>query len=99
LAVSLTCDLWTSRSKQGFFAVTCHFITSSFEMIEVTLAIRYIPYPHTANAIQELLEEIIFEWKIQDKVFYCTTDNGFNMKKCINQISWLSCLSCIAHTI
>lgn len=99
ISVSLTCDLWTSRSKQGFLAVTCHFITAQFEMKEITLAICYVPYPHTANAIQQFLENIIYEWKLRDMVFFCTTDNGSNMKKCINQISWLSRLSCTAHTI
>ena len=98
-SVSLTCDLWTSRSKQGFLGVTCHFITPDFEMREITLAIQYMPYPHTGDAIQQALEKIIFEWELQDKVFFCTTDNASNMKKCLNQITWLQRLSCTAHTI
>ncbi|GES83504.1 zinc finger BED domain-containing protein 4-like [Rhizophagus clarus] len=98
-SVSLTCDLWTSRSKQGFLGVTCHLITPDFEMKEITLAIRYMPYPHTGDAIQKELEKIISEWELQDKVFFCTTDNAASMKKCLNQISWLQRLSCTAHTI
>src|SRR2546429_9197710 len=31
--------------------------------------------------------------------YRCTTDNASNMKKCLNQISWLQRLSCTAHTI
>src|SRR2546423_13111239 len=31
--------------------------------------------------------------------FFCITDNASNMKKCLNQISWLQRLSCTAHTI
>lgn len=98
-SVSLTCDLWTSRGKQGFLGVTCHFITPNFEMKEITLAIRYMPYPYTGEAIQQVLEEIISEWKLQAKVFFCTTDNAANMKNCLNRISWLQRLSCTAHTI
>ena len=98
-SASLTCDLWTSCSKQGFLGVTCHFITPDFEMREITLAIQYMPYPHTGDAIQQALEKIIFEWELQDKVFFCTTDNASNMKKCLNQITWLQRLSCTAHTI
>ncbi|CAB5187647.1 unnamed protein product [Rhizophagus irregularis] len=56
-SVSLTCDLWTSRSKQGFLGVTCHFITPDFEIREITLAIQYLEYPHTGNAIQQALEK------------------------------------------
>ncbi|GBC42762.2 zinc finger BED domain-containing protein 1-like [Rhizophagus irregularis DAOM 181602=DAOM 197198] len=98
-SVSLTCDLWTSRSKQGFLGVTCHFITPDFEMREITLAIQYMPYPHTGEAIQHALEKIITQWELQNKVFFCTTDNTSNMKKCLNQIVWLHRLSCTAHTI
>ena len=68
-------------------------------MKEITLAIRYIPYPHTGSNIQQVLEEVIFEWKLQQKAFFCNTDNASNMKKCFNQISWLQRLSCTAHTI
>jgi hypothetical protein len=98
-SVSLTCDLWTSRSKQGFLSATCHFITPDFEMKEITLAIQYMPYPHTGDAIQKALEKVIFEWELQDKVFFCTTDNAANMKKCFNKTSLLQRLSCTAHTI
>src|SRR2546429_4165428 len=31
--------------------------------------------------------------------YRCTTDNASNMKKCLNQISWLQRLLCTAHTI
>jgi hAT family protein len=58
-----------------------------------------MPYPHIGDAIQKVLEKVIFEWNLQDKVFFCTTDNASNMKKCLNQISWLQRLSCTAHTI
>ena len=68
-------------------------------MKEITLAIRYMPYPHTGDAIQNVLEKIISEWDLQNKVFFCTTDNASNMKKCLNQIPWLQRLSCTAHTI
>ena len=68
-------------------------------MKEITLAIRYMPYPHTGDTIQKELESIILEWELKDKVFFCITDNASNMKKCFNQISWLQRLSCTAHTI
>ncbi|GET01513.1 zinc finger BED domain-containing protein 1-like [Rhizophagus clarus] len=66
-SVSLTCVIWTSRSKQRFLGVTCHLITPDFEMKEITLAIKYMPYPYTGDAIQKELEKIISEWELQDK--------------------------------
>ncbi|CAB4484925.1 unnamed protein product [Rhizophagus irregularis] len=67
VSVSLTCDLWTSRSKQSFLGVTCHFITPDFEIKEITLAIQYLEYPHTGDAIQQALEKIITQWELQHK--------------------------------
>src|SRR5262249_51165852 len=99
ISVSITCDLWTSRSKQGFLGVTCHYITESFEFKEIILAIKYLQHPHTANRIQEVLEEIINQWNLREKIFFCTTDNAANMKKMLNQIPWIKRLSCTAHTI
>ncbi|GBC39634.2 zinc finger BED domain-containing protein RICESLEEPER 2-like [Rhizophagus irregularis DAOM 181602=DAOM 197198] len=61
-SVSLTCDLWTSRSKQGFLGVTCHFITPDFEIREITLAIQYLEYPHTGNAIQQAAITDVETW-------------------------------------
>ncbi|CAG8725800.1 10891_t:CDS:2, partial [Scutellospora calospora] len=52
----------TSQSKMGFFGVTAHFITSSFELKEIILAAKHLRYPHTGNNIQEALESIISEW-------------------------------------
>lgn len=79
--------------------MTCHYITESFELKEIILAIKYLQYPHTANRIQETLEEIINQWNLREKIFFCTTDNAANMKKMLNQISWIKRLSCTAHTI
>ncbi|GES78570.1 hypothetical protein RCL_jg21475.t1 [Rhizophagus clarus] len=65
-SVSLTCDLWTSRSKQGFFEVTCYFITSEFEMKEITLAIQYLKYLHTKEPEEESNLHRIFYKVITD---------------------------------
>ncbi|CAG8602010.1 25878_t:CDS:2, partial [Racocetra persica] len=62
------------------FRVTGHFITPNFELKEVTLAIKNLLYPHTDNHIQEVLEMIISDWNINDKVFCYTIDNRKNMK-------------------
>ncbi|RGB23512.1 ribonuclease H-like domain-containing protein [Rhizophagus diaphanus] len=66
---------------------------------EITLAIQYLEYPHTRDAIQQVLEKIITQCELQHKVFFCTTDNASNMKKCLTKIVWLHRLSCTAHTI
>ncbi|GES78318.1 zinc finger BED domain-containing protein RICESLEEPER 2-like [Rhizophagus clarus] len=86
-SVSLTCDLWTSHNKQEFLSVTCYLITPDFKIKKITLTIRYMLYPHTGDAIQKELKKIILEWELQDKGFFCITDNTASMKKYLNQIS------------
>jgi len=55
--------LWTAKNQSGYLEITCLFIDDSFQLCEMTLAIQYLPYPHTANNIVELLNQIIHEWK------------------------------------
>lgn len=100
ISASLTLDLWTSRSRQGYLGVTCSFIDSKWKLKEFTLTIEYVRYPHTAAHILETLELILKEWDIRNKVYAITTDNGSNVKKAINNdmkdVKWLGC---VAHTL
>ena len=98
-SISLTLDLWTSRSRQGYLGVTCSFIDSKWKLKEFTLTIEYVRYPHTAIHILETLEFILEEWKIRDKVYTITTDNGSNVKKAIDDMKEIKWLGCIAHTL
>ena len=98
-SVSLTLDLWTSRSRQGYLGVTCSFIDSKWKLKEFILTIEHIRYPHTAVHILEALELILKEWKIRDKVYAITTDNGSNVKKAIGDMKGVEWLGCVAHTL
>jgi len=72
---SLTCDLWTGRDRMGYFGVTCSFIDNNFQLNELVLTIKYLPYPHNGESIAEALNLIIDEWRLTNKVFTITTDN------------------------
>jgi hypothetical protein len=99
VSVSLTLDLWTSRSRQGYLGVTCSFIDSKWKLKELTLTIEYVRYPHTAEHILETLESVLNKWEIRDKVYAITTDNGSNVKKAINNMREVKWLGCVAHTL
>ena len=98
-SVSLTLDLWTSRSRQGYLGVTCSFIDSKWQLKEFILTIEHVRYPHTAAHILEALELILEEWKIRNKVYTITTDNGSNVKKAIGDMKGVKWLGCVAHTL
>jgi len=78
-SISLTTDLWSSRSKHGYLGLTATWINKEFEIIDVLLEISYFPAPHTAEAIADVINNSIKKWKIEDCVIIITTDNGSNM--------------------
>jgi hypothetical protein len=102
-AVSLTCDLWTGRNRQGFLGITCSYLDSEFQLHEIILSVQYIPYPHTAEHIEDTLLTILDEWELRDKVFIVTTDNGSNMRKAIKDLELITdnimWQPCMAHTL
>lgn len=98
-SISLTTDLWTSRSKHGYLGLTATWINQNFEILDVLLEITYFPTPHTAEAIADVIKNSIKKWKIEDRVITITTDNGSNMIAAINKLSPITRLSCVAHTL
>jgi len=98
-SVSITTDMWTSRSGQGYIGVTCSYIDEKFNLNEVTLTVNHVRYPHTAQHITDSLEEILDEWNLREKVFTITTDNAANMKKAIKNMNNIRWQGCGAHTL
>jgi len=98
-SVSLTTDMWTSRSGQGYIGITCSYIDSKFTLHEITLTVNYVRYPHTAEHSTESVEEILEDWKLREKVFVITTDNAANMKKAVSNMNAIEWQGCNAHTL
>jgi hypothetical protein len=99
LKVSLTTDMWTSRSRKGYIGVTCSFVDKNWKLVEVTLTVQYVPYPHTANHIRETLENIINYWDLNGKIHIITTDNASTMKKAITDMNGVIWQNCSSHTL
>ncbi|GBB89373.1 hypothetical protein RclHR1_02530017 [Rhizophagus clarus] len=70
-----------------------------FKLNEAILAIKYVPYSHTGEATAEEIMSILNEWKLTDKVFTITTDNGRNMVKSARLIPGLIRIPYTAHTL
>ena len=98
-SISLTADLWTSRSKHGYLGLTATWINQNFEISDVLLDITYFPTPHTAEAIADIIKNSIQKWKIENRVIAITTDNGSNMVAAINKLTPIVRLSCVSHTL
>jgi hypothetical protein len=98
-SISLTTDLWSSRSKHGYLGLTATWINQNFEIVDVLLEISYFPAPHTAEEIANKLKNIMQKWEIEDRVVTITTDNGANIVAAVRKLEPIKRLSCAAHTL
>lgn len=78
-AISLTVDLWTSLTMDSYCGVTAHFMSDEWQLKHLVLDVRPMPYPHTGEAIKDILMEIILDFGIQTKLLSLTTDNASSM--------------------
>ena len=96
--ISLTLDAWSSPAHLPYLGVTAHWLTSKFEPQEILLSMEELPYPHSAFEIQNHLFDLLYEWEINSKIIAITTDNGSNVKKACDNVSFGKRIPCAAHT-
>ena len=74
--------------SSSYLGVTAHYFTQHDHMRRRGnyLAVRQINHPHTAETVQEVIDEVLTEWKIPiSKVRAIVTDNGSNMIKAFRE--------------
>ena len=85
---STTVDLWTSRSRMGFMAVSLHLQTNKHFETKV-MDVAHIPTPHTAENIQKKFAEVVGQYGMNpEDLFKTVTDNASNMKKAFRVSLW-----------
>ncbi|KAG8368691.1 hypothetical protein BUALT_Bualt15G0072000 [Buddleja alternifolia] len=67
--VAITTDMWTaSNNKKDFMAITAHFIDDSWRLQSCILRFVYVPAPHTADVLCDLLANALMDCNIDRKV-------------------------------
>ncbi|CAH1104318.1 unnamed protein product [Psylliodes chrysocephalus] len=95
--VALTTDAWTCTfTTESYLTLTCHFINSDLQ--SCILETKKIEGSHTAANLANIIEEILQEWKLCDKVICIITDNAANMTAMCNILKKPH-IGCFAHTI
>jgi len=84
--IALTCDGWSSRVYRGYFVVTAHWITETFESRNIVLEFVYFPEPHNQWTTKALLLRIMYDFQIQHRVTSITSDNGSEMIAAIEHV-------------
>ncbi|KAI3496146.1 hypothetical protein L1887_38499 [Cichorium endivia] len=74
--VAITTDMWTSSNqKKGFMAITAHLIDDNWNMQSRIMRFIYVPCPHTAEVLAEVLYDTLCDWNIDRKLSTITVDN------------------------
>ncbi|WVZ95396.1 hypothetical protein U9M48_041165, partial [Paspalum notatum var. saurae] len=74
--IAVTTDMWTANhQKKGYMAVTVHYIDDNWNLKNYLLRFLYVPHPHNAEVISEVLHDILCDWRIKKKVSTITLDN------------------------
>ena len=77
--LSLTTDIWSSRTNDGYIGVTAHYIDINWNRVNATVGCSLFNERHTALDISRKLSDICNDWSIRDKIITVTRDNGANI--------------------
>ncbi|KAK7898583.1 hypothetical protein WMY93_019436 [Mugilogobius chulae] len=97
--VSFTTDIWSSSvAPMSLLSLTAQLIDSSFVLRRATLHVREFRGSHTAERIQQSIENMLNNWGIdKERVHVILRDNAANMKKAMRDMGVRS-LGCVAHS-
>lgn len=100
-SISLTSDLWTSRTNDPYLALTLHYMSETFSMKRFCLGNEYCPGEKTAECISDKICMILNDWDLASLTIpiYVVTDNGKNISKAVRDKSNWTHLRCFAHTL
>ena len=86
--INICTDLWSKKGMTAsFLGVTAHFF-ADHQRHNVTIAVKQMPSPHTADNILKIVNGILADWNIPlDKVGNTITDNGSNMVKAFKEVA------------
>ena len=80
---AITTDMWTSRAKHAYCAVTVHFIKDfikDFKLQSFLISVHEFPDSHTAENIVQEIRDALSEWNLSiTRIVATTIDNGANI--------------------
>ncbi|CEL08111.1 hypothetical protein ASPCAL11264 [Aspergillus calidoustus] len=76
--IALSLDVWTSKNHKSILGVIGHWLTPNFEYQERVLEFREISGSHSGENMAELLQSMLSELQLEDKLLTITADNASN---------------------
>jgi hAT family C-terminal dimerisation region len=78
ISISFTLDMWTAPNRTPIFAIIGHWITPDFEEREEVLEFVEVKGSHTGEALAVVVEKLLEELALKQKLFAITGDNAGN---------------------
>ncbi|KAH1198148.1 Zinc finger BED domain-containing protein RICESLEEPER 2 [Glycine max] len=74
--IAITTDMWTALNQnKGYMTITAYFIDNNWNLQSQLMRFMYVPAPHTAEVLVEIIIKHFFEWNLDRKVSTITVDN------------------------
>nr|KAJ0216708.1 hypothetical protein LSAT_V11C300111680 [Lactuca sativa] len=73
--IEITTNMWTANYQKGYMTVTTHFIDDSWQLQSRLLRFIYVPCPHPAKKLTNVLIDSLLDWNIDRKLSTLTIDN------------------------
>jgi len=64
-----------NHQRKGYMAVTAHYLDDDWKLKSFLIRFIYVPAPHTADAITEVLHDILIDWHIERNLSTITLNN------------------------
>ncbi|OMO90348.1 hypothetical protein COLO4_19223 [Corchorus olitorius] len=77
--ISLTCDMWSSCTSDGYLCLTAHYVNDDWKLCFKILNFFNVPPPHSATYLYNTIYGLLREWGIEKKICSITLDNASNM--------------------
>lgn len=97
---SISLDSWTSLNNTSYVAITCHGISTHWQLHSFLLDIVPVQSAETSAYIAQLVRDVLSQWNIAlDCVVAGTTDGAANMKRAVREELGLLWLYCAGHAL
>ncbi|KAI7949673.1 hypothetical protein MJO28_008494 [Puccinia striiformis f. sp. tritici] len=106
--VAFTLDAWTSPNTKAFMAITAHAISSTWQMIDVVVAMPVVHGAHTGFNFAETFLEVLERYELSNSIVSITADNASNNSTLASRVEQVleghfiasdQLLGCMAHVI
>ncbi|CAF0931624.1 unnamed protein product [Brachionus calyciflorus] len=81
-----TSDIWTSSSGDSYISLTLHFINNNNKLDQLLLDIKSFPGTHNYRTISSIIDSILDENGIKQRIASVTSDNASNMIKAFSRL-------------